>query len=109
MKKKMIGVFICILFLTTGIASATNNLEIDSEKINEETRGNRLFVFGRMEETNWTGQSIDFEVVSFLFIKDGKEIIKIDSGEKIRFFAPMVALLFRKMVIGYFSDWSIIE
>ncbi len=109
MKKKMIGIFICILFFTLGIVSATNNIEIDSKNNIGETLVNRLFVFGRMEKINYTGVSIDFEIVTFLFIKDGKEIIKIDSGEKIRFFAPMVALLFRKMVIGYFSDWLVIE
>ena len=109
MKKKMIGVFICIMFLTTGIASATNSLEIDNEKYIEKLLGHKLFIFGRMEKTNYTGQSIDFEVVSFVFIKDGAEIIKIESGENIRFFAPMVAVLFRKMVMGFFSDWEILE
>ena len=109
MKKKMIGIFICILFLTTGVAAATNNLETISEIYNEEIRGNKLLVFGRMEQINYTGKSLDFEVVSFVFIKDGKEIHKLNNGEKIRFFAPMVAILFRKMVIGYFSEWLIIE
>jgi len=109
MKKKMIGVFICILFLITGVASATNNLTANSENNIEELLGKKLFVFGRMEQTNWTGQSIDFEVISFLFIKEGTEIIKIKSGENIRFFAPMVGLLFRKMVIGFFSDYEILE
>ena len=109
MKKKMIGVFICILFLITGIASATNTLEIDNKKYIEQILGDKLFMFGRMEKINSTGQSIDFEVVSFVFIKDGAEIIKIESGENIRFFAPMVAVLFRKMVMGFFSDWEILE
>lgn len=109
MKKKMICIFICITFLTIGTVSATNNIHIDSENNTKKTLGNRLFVFGRMEKINYTGVSIDFEIATFLFIKDGREIIKIDSGEKIRFFAPMVAFLFRKMVIGYFSDWLVIE
>jgi len=109
MKKKMICIFICITLLTIGSVSATINIDIDSENNIGKNLGNRLFVFGRMEKINYTGVSIDFEIVTFLFIKDGKEIIKIDNGEKIRFFAPMVALLFRKMVIGYFSDWLVIE
>lgn len=109
MNMKIIGIFVSILFLTTGFVSAANNLERDDEQLIEETLGKRLFVFGRMEQTNYTGQSIDFEVVSFLYIKDGTEIIKIESGENIRFFAPMVAVLFRKMVIGFFSDWEILE
>jgi hypothetical protein len=109
MKNKIIGVFICILFFTTGVASATNILKIDSEKDIEGLLGDRLFIFGRMEKTNYTGQSIDFEVVSFVYIKDGKEITKIESGENIRFFAPMVAVLFRKMVIGFFSEYEILE
>ena len=109
MEKKIIGIFIGILFLTTGIVSAINTSETDIDKHIEEILGKKIFVIGRMEKINYTGTALDFEVVSFVFIKDGKDIQKLTNGEKIRFFAPMTAVLFRKMVIGRFADWSLIE
>jgi hypothetical protein len=109
MKMKIIGILICMLFLSTGFASAFNTLELNNEKNVEETAFNRVIVIGRMEKINFTGDKIDFEVVSFLFIKEGKEIHQVQKGETVRFFSPMVAVLFRNMVIGRFSDWELIE
>jgi len=109
MKKKIIGIFLCVLFLTTGFASAVNTLEINNERNVGETLGKKLFVFGRMEKIDFTGDKIDFEVISFVFIKEGKEIHKLNNGETLRLFSPMVAVLFRNMVIGRFSDWLVVE
>jgi len=105
MKRKIIGILICILFLTTGVVSASNIIETDNETI----RGDRLFVIGRMEEIDYAGSSIDFIVSNFVIIKDGKDIYKLNNGETIRFYAPMIAVLFNKNVIGFFSDWEILE
>jgi hypothetical protein len=109
MKKKIIGFLICILFFTTGVASAANSVVINNENNIEEIRGNRLLIFGRMEKIDFYGDSIDFKIISFVFIKDGKDIYRFNNGETIRFFAPMVGVLFNKLVIGFFSDWAIIE
>ena len=99
------GIMIGVMLLLTGVVSATYTIEIDNEK----SRGDRLFVFGRMEQVDYAGSSIDFKVVHFVLIKDGKDIYKFNNGETIRFFAPMIGLLINKIVIGYFSDWEILE
>ena len=109
MNRKIIGILVCMLFLTTGFASATGQINIHNEKNIEEPIGNKLFVFGRMEQLDFAGSSIDFEVISFVFIKDGKEIYKLNNGEIIRFYAPMIGLLINKILIGYFSSWEILE
>ena len=109
MNKKIIGILVCMLFLTTGFASATSQKNIHNEKNIEEPIGNILFVFGRMEQLDFAGSSIDFEVISFVFIKDGKEISKLNNGEIIRLYAPMIGLLINKILIGYFSSWEILE
>jgi len=44
MKRKIMGLLICILFLTT-ISSAMNTFQIEDEKSIEESSDNRLFVF----------------------------------------------------------------
>ena len=105
MIRKIIGILIFVLFLTTGVISATNTIEIENEK----NRGDRLFVFGRVEQIDFAGSSIGFKVINFVLIKDGKDIFKLDNGEIIRFFAPMIGLLVNKIVIGYFSNWEILE
>jgi len=107
MNRKMVGIFLCSLFLISGIASAavSNNKEINFE----ESLGKRLLVFGRMEKIEFTGGSVEFDVISFVFIKQGKDIVKLNDNEQIRLYAPMVGILFRKMVVGWFSDWEIIE
>lgn len=107
MNRKIVGIFLCNLFLVAGIATAAVSIE---EEINfEESLGNRLFVFGRMEEIEHTGGSVDFEVISFVFIKQGMEITKLNNNEQIRFYSPMVGILINKIVIGWFSGWEIIE
>ena len=105
MKNKIVGILICILFLTSGVVSATNTIC----KQTEISRGDRLFVIGRMEEIDFAGSSIDFIVTNFVIIKEGKDIHKLNNGETIRFYAPMFAVLFNKNVIGFFSDWEILE
>jgi len=109
MNRKIIGFFICFLFLTTGIVSAADTVDSNNEKNTQESRGNRLFVFGRMEQIDYAGNSIDFVVISFVLIKDGKEINRLNDGETIRLYAPMIGLLINKIVIGFFSDWEILE
>lgn len=105
MKRKLIGILICFLFLMAGVVSATGTIEINRKEAN----GSRLFVLGRMEQIDYAGSSIDFIVSNFVFIKDGNDIYKFNNGEKIRFFAPMIAMLFNKNVIGFFSNWEILE
>jgi len=109
MNRKIFGVFICFLFLITGIVSATNTSDINNEKNIEENRGNRLFVFGGMEQIDYAGNSIDIIVISFVFIKDGKDINRLNNGETVRLYAPMIGFLINKIVIGFFSDWEILE
>ena len=105
MKRKLIGILVCFLFLAAGVVSATDTIELNSN----EASDSRLFVFGRMEQIDYAGSSIDFVVSNFVFIKDGKDVIKFNNGEKIRFFSPMIAMLFNKNVIGFFSNWEILE
>jgi hypothetical protein len=105
MKKRILAILVCVLFLTTGIVSASNSLCIEGEN----SRRDRLFVIGRMEEINFNGSSIDFVVINFVIIKDGKDVHKLNNGETIRFYAPMFAVLFNINVIGFFSDWVILE
>jgi hypothetical protein len=105
MKIKIIGILVCVMFLTTGVVSAINTNETESEY----SSGNRLFIIGRMEEIDFSGSYIDFEITNFVIIKDGKDFYKYNNGETIRFFAPMIGVLFNKNVIGFFSGWEIIE
>jgi len=103
--RKIIRIIIFALFLSTSFASAVNTIEVECEKI----RKDRLFVFGKMEQIDFGGGSIDFKVISFVIIKDGKDITKLNNEESIRFYAPMIGLLFNNFLIGFFSDWEILE
>jgi len=109
MKRKMIVILICVLFLATGFASASTTFENNNQKSIEEDRGNRLFVFGRMEQIDFAGNYVDFRIISFVLIKDGKDIYKLNNDEIIRFYAPMIGFLINKIVIGFFSYKEIIK
>ena len=69
----------------------------------------RINIFGRMEQIDFAGSSVDFKIITFVIIKDGEDIYKLNNGETIRFYAPMIGLLFNKIVIGFFSDWEVLE
>jgi len=108
MKKKIVGIFICMLFVFSGLASATINLEKNVEPKNEPQAFNIYFYIAKMERVDPEVYNFDFVILSFAFIIGNGEINRLNEGEMIRLEAPIFGIIFNNFHIGIASDWSII-
>jgi hypothetical protein len=107
MKIKIIGIVICMLFATSGLASANINLESFSET-NEELLFSKYFYIAKMELIDPEENNLDFEIISFAIIIGNGEINKYEAGEMIRLHGPLFGITINNFHIGILSDWSII-
>jgi hypothetical protein len=101
MKRKVIGIIIITLLITTTLSvSGTVNDH------NQETVLNKYFYFGMMEHIDPEEYNFDFEVSLFAIIIGKGEVIKLNKGDTIRLHSPMFGIVINKFHIGIISDWS---
>jgi hypothetical protein len=107
MKKKIFGIFLVMLFVFSGFASATINIDDTQEIIESPKPVSKIIVIGLMERMDNTETTIDYEVLAFaLFIEGGVQ--RLNEGEMVRLYSPAIILDFFNLVIGFCEDWSII-
>ena len=103
MRKKIIGIFVMMLLITT-ILPVTGAVIGDYD--NQEAVLNRYFYFGLMEPIDPEEYNFDFEISSFAIIIGKGEVIKLNEGDMIRLHSPMFGIVINKLHIGIISDWS---
>ena len=110
MNKKIIGIFICTLFITTifpitGTVLASDN---NQDGVPLATPFNKYFYFGMMELIDPEVYNFDFLVISFATIIGNGEKINLKEGEMLRLHGPMFGININNFHIGIISDWSLI-
>ena len=106
MKKMVLAIFVCLLFVASGFATATSDVGIVKEANNTESDG-RILVIGIMEKMDNTETTIDYEVLSFAWFFEGG-LQKLNEGEMVRLHSPAIIIDIFNLVIGFCDDWSII-
>jgi hypothetical protein len=109
MNKKVIGIFICMLFIISGCASATINFDNKQEIIEKSKPANRVFVFGIMKNLDFQPTYADYEVTLFAILREGGQGIEtLSAGEMVRFNASIILIDFFNIVVAFCEDWGII-
>lgn len=109
MNKKVIGMFICMLFIISGFASATINLDNKQEIIKKSNPANRIFVFGIMKNLDYQPTYADYEVTLFAILRVGGQGVKtLSAGEMVRLHASIILIDFFNIVVAFCEDWGII-
>ena len=103
----LLSIILSTLSFTGNVAAQKNYQSMYVDNLEEEVLS-RIFIFGIMENMSYTSTTADYEVIRFLYIFENGNFEKRNSGEMIRFHAPMVIVEFGTIVFGYCSDWSII-
>ena len=110
MKKKIIGIFVCTLLITTilpisGTVSANDN---NQDEMLIATPFSKYFYFGTMELVDPEVFNFDFVINSFAVIIGNGETINLKEGEMLRLHSPMFGIVINNFHIGIISDWSLI-
>ena len=110
MKKKIIGIFVCMFLITaiiliTGTVSASDN---NRDVVLVATPFSKYFYFGIMQLIDPEVYNFDFVVISFATIIGNGETINLKEGEMLRLHGPMFGIIINNFHIGIISDWSLI-
>ncbi len=105
MNKKIVGIFIMMLLITTILP--ITGADTDNND-NQEAIFNKYFYFGMMESIDPEEYNFDFEISLFAIIIGNGEVIKLNEGEILRLHSPMFGIVINKFHIGIISDWSLI-
>jgi len=107
MKKNLIVIILCLLFVISGIASAVTNVNTEKKDIKNSEPDSRIFVIGIMDKMDSTDTTIDYEVLVFAWLIEAG-VHKLNDGEMVRLYSPAIIIDFFNLVIGFCDDWSII-
>lgn len=101
MHTKTIGILLCFMLVCCGTVSIAGMVDSSLDTVKTH-----IFILGRMEQLEFYGDSIDFEVLSIAFIKEGSEIHMLTKGDQVKFLSPMLGMLLGRTVFGFFGDWE---
>ena len=110
MKKKLIGIFVCTLLITTILPITGTVLASDNNRdvVPLTTPFTKYFYFGIMQLIDPEVYNFDFVVISFATIIGNGETINLKEGEMLRLHDPMFGIIINNFHIGIISDWSLI-
>ena len=109
MRKKLIGMLVCAvvaaaLLMPTGAVIASDDTQ---DAVLKTTPLRKFFVFGIMQRIE-SSEHFDFEITLFTLVLGGGSSQKLNEGEMIRLYGPMIGIATNNMFIGVVSDWSVI-
>jgi len=108
MKVKIICMAISILFICGAIPATLGHENDVKQEYIENSQIEGYFIFGFMKLIDPDESISEFEVVSFVMLIGNGEKIRLDEGEMVKIYEPIIGVIYNNLFIGLIGDYSII-